>query len=249
MTEVRLIGDLEKTVKSELLPRIADYMRLLENSYAISGAILESAFPARNPSLAKQVCTKLMMRMINDMRCISLLSEVGYDMQACALAASVYETAFTIGSIRDDDSLATEWMDHSDPKKSFKDVYTNTRTTILQMGGTEKTAEHIYKVYRQLCWSKHLNPISEQQGGMELTSEGVDFVPGPNSDELTERGVCFCCSYTVLFVTVALDTFLDAHVLAEQQGNLNEELKKLSLARAELHRRGLARWSGPDPFS
>ncbi len=62
-------------------------MFLLGKTYTLSGLVLESAYPERNPALAKQVCTKLLMRMSSDLRAIIMLAEVGYDVQANALAA------------------------------------------------------------------------------------------------------------------------------------------------------------------
>ncbi len=105
-----------------------------------------------------------------------------------------------------------------------------------------------YQIYRQLCWGKHLNPIPEQQGGMERNGNVFDYIPGPRADELTERGISYCCVFTVLFAIIGIEMFVRQHVKPEHQTPLLMSLKELGERRENLYRKGLARWGSADPF-
>lgn len=245
---VRSIVEHENRVAKELFPKVKEDLFLLGDTYTFSGQVLEIAYPEKNPTLAKQVCTKLVLRMINDLRSISMLAEVGYDVQANSLAASVYECAFTIGTIYDDRELAKKWIEHEDPKKAFLDAYLLTKTAWSNYGSKQDMTDSSYKIYRQLCWGKHLNPISEQQGGIEKVGNTIEYLPGPRSDELTERGISFCCSYTVFFALFGIEMFARKHVSANKQAELVQPIKELHERRANLFLKSQKRWGSEDPF-
>lgn len=245
---VRSIVQHENDVAAALFPKVGDYLQLLAEAYTLSGLIFEKAYPERNVSLAKQVCTKLLMRINNDLRAVMMLAEVGYDVQANALAASIYEGAFTLGTIYDDSALAKQWVEHSDPKVSFKNAYDLAKAALANYGAHADWTDSFYQIYRQLCWGKHLNPISEQQGGIERIGDVIDYIPGPRADELTERGISYCCVFTVLFGIIGMEMFVRRHVKAENQQELLISLKDLGERRETLYQKGLARWASADPF-
>lgn len=244
----RSIVDKENEIARELFPKVEKYLQLHADCYTLSGKVFDAAYPEVNPPLAKQVCTKLLLRLNNDLRAIMMLAEVGYDVQANALAASVYECAFTIGVILDNSGLAREWLDHDNPKVSFRNAYDLAKLALTNYGAHTEWTDAFYQVYRQLCWGKHLNPISEQLGGMEKMGDVIDYILGPRADELTERGICYCSVYTVLFSIIGLDMFIRKHVKPRYQKSLLLELKSLGKRQQELYKIGLSRWGSADPF-
>jgi hypothetical protein len=245
---IRSIVDHENEIAKELFPKIEKYLQLFADCYTLSGKVFEAAYPHENPPLAKQVCTKLLLRLNNDLRAIMMLAGVGYDVQANALAASVYECAFTIGTIFDNRDLAKEWLDHDNPKVSFRNAFDLAKLALANYGAHSDWTDAFYQIYRQLCWGKHLNPISEQQGGMERNGNTIDYIPGPRADELTERGVYYCALFTVLFSMIGLEMFVRKHVKSENQGALLVELKALGEKQQDLYKIGLGRWGSADPF-
>lgn len=245
---VRSIVEHETEIAKALFPKVGPYLELLASAYSLSGKVFEAAYPQMNPPLSKQVCTKLLLRLNNDLRAILMLAEVGYDVQANALAASVYECAFTSGTIFDSRELAEQWLDHDDPRASFRNAYDLAHAALSNYGAHADWTDAFYKIYRQLCWGKHLNPISEQQGGMERTGNVIDYIPGPRDDELTERGISFCCVFTVLFALIGMEMFVRVHVKEEHKGELLQSLKQLEEKRQALHKTGLRRWGSADPF-
>lgn len=244
---VRSIIDHENQIAKELFPKIEKYLELVADCYTLSGKVFEAAYPEVNPPLAKQVCTKLLLRLNNDLRAIMMLA-VGYDVQANALAASVYECAFTIGTIFDSRDLAKEWIEHDNPKVSFRNAFDLAKLALTNYGAHTDWTNAFYQVYRQLCWGKHLNPISKQQGGMQRVGDTVDYILGPRADELTERGVCYCAVFTVLFSMIGLEMFVRKHVKPANQTALLFELKALGERQQDLYKIGLARWGSADPF-
>lgn len=242
------IGQLETEMAVELFPKVKDYLRLLADVYAASGNALQGAYPHVNPSLAKQVCTKLLLRLNNDLRCVFTLSEVGYDIQANALAASIYECAFTIATISDTEELAKKWVEHDNPKASFASALSLTTTGLASFGASEDWIEPMYQIYSQFCWGKHLNPIMEMQGGFERDGNILDWIPGPRADELTERGICFSTVYSVLFALIGLEIFVRKHILSENENDMRAVLCEIDGRREELYQSSLDRWKSPDPF-
>jgi hypothetical protein len=177
-----------------------------------------------------------------------MLVNVGYDVQANCVAASVYECAFTIGTVWDNAELAKEWINWDEPKKTFRDAFTLTKTSLENYGQHKDWTDIMYKLYRQLCWGKHLNPIAEQQGGMEREGNVIDYIPGPRSDDLTLRGVCFCCAYTVLLALIGMQLFVQKHTKAENLHLVTQKLQALGARQHELYKAGLAKWGSSDPF-
>lgn len=83
---------------------------------------------------------------------------------------------------------------------------------------------------------------------MERTGDTIDYIPGPRADELTERGICYCSVFTVLFSMIGLEMFVRKHVKPEYQSALLLELKSLRERQQELYQIGLSRWGSADPF-
>jgi|GEM_PF-4931511 len=84
----------ETNVAKELFPHIQGHLKLLESIYRAAGLAFMGAFPELNASIAKRVCSRLLIRLNNDLRAAMVLAEIGYGVQANALAASIYECAF-----------------------------------------------------------------------------------------------------------------------------------------------------------
>ena len=75
------------------------------------------------------------------------------------LAASVYEAAFAAITIGEEETLAQEWIDHSDPNRPFKSVRKLTLMGMQRLGipEAERQAKRWYVHYSQLCMPKHMN--------------------------------------------------------------------------------------------
>jgi hypothetical protein len=88
-------------------------------------------------------------------------------MQACALAAGIYEGFATIGAVVDE-ATANKWVEHNKEGVSFGSIRHLTRESFKNVAGTSEGADRIYDEYRQLCIPKHLNPIVERLRGYQV---------------------------------------------------------------------------------
>lgn len=241
------ISKIEDQVARQLMPTIGPYLMLIGDTYTLAGKVLKSGFPETNASLSKQVLTKLLMRLNNDLRAIGMLANVGYDLQANAVAASVYECAFTMAAIADNDEEAEVWLLWDNPKKTYKLARVLTEIGLNALGRPELVAD-FYRIYSQLCWGKHLNPISERLGGIQRDGNTIDYLPGPRADDLTERGVCFCCAHACLLAFIGLQIYIERHTLPQNKGELVAELNNLAASQHDLYKKGVERWGSEDPF-
>ena len=109
--------------------------------------------PYKEVTKPRYVATLLIIRICNDLRCVAMLTVHGYSTQALSLTASIYETAFTVAYIGNEENLAEEWLEYSDPTKPFRDAYTLTEEALTKIGvpNVKQRADNWYKVYRQLC--------------------------------------------------------------------------------------------------
>ena len=110
------------------------------------------------------VALLLMGRMANDVRAIGTLAQLGYEVQACTLAASILEVAFTFVDIATDDKRAVAWSNHTNSRHSLISARAAIEKFVRRMPWSEaqkQTAECRQKaVYEVLCQFKHANPRS-----------------------------------------------------------------------------------------
>src|SRR3989441_9718548 len=108
------LHEAEMRAMQKLGPNLKEHTELALAAFNLIGEMLarlpEEVFAARRQSL--KVANGLLARLANDMRCVALLANRDYPIQAGALGASIYEIAFTIASIGSDDRLAQQWIDH-----------------------------------------------------------------------------------------------------------------------------------------
>jgi hypothetical protein len=223
-------------------------MHLLKGCLQVVYMSMQGAFPIVGASKSKIACTMLLMRLINDLRSMWILFETGYDIQANCIAGSLYECCFSIATIGDNDDLATTWFEHDDPIKSFMSAKDLTEKGTARYGASPEWVPELYRIYRQLCWGKHLNPFFQQQGGMEFGDKTLTYMPGPHSDELTERGIWFGCIKSALLTSIAISVYLRCHVLDENRAELELFIKEIGAEYDRLDLIARERWGGPDPF-
>jgi hypothetical protein len=104
----RPITTVELDAMRVLEPQLKNHLEANSDVYNFVGLVLSGVADARlaDVTQARKVTTCLLVRMANDLRCIGLVSIQGYADQACALAASVYEAAFAVMAIGEDEDLA-----------------------------------------------------------------------------------------------------------------------------------------------
>ena len=110
------------------------------------------------------VALLLFGRIANDVRAIWTLARLGYGAQACTLAASVFEHAFTFVDTIIDEEKAAKWTGHADPRHSFLPAKQAINKFIDRMPWSSdqkiKAKDSQCLIYQELCQFKHGNPRS-----------------------------------------------------------------------------------------
>jgi len=181
------------------------------------------------------VATNLLIRLTNDLRCIAILTERGYPLQALAIGSGTYGTAFTIAYVDADEDLACAWGMHDDPTRPFRDAWTLTREGQAKLGNPnpDAAAELDYRAYRQLCWAKHINPVLQMQHGFQIVEQSVVAQNGPDLSEPGTRAAWWVLDRAVRLAYLALASFVNSHIPEEQRGSIVREVESLAIRRLE----------------
>lgn len=242
------IDDFELEIGMKVAKESANYIEVLCLSYELASYTLESCFPSINAELSKLVCCKILLRLINDIRACLLLLKIGYGEQALSIASSIYEGSMTIATIANNEELANKWIEHKDPTKSFLPAWNLTDQGLKAYGGSPQSSEYMYKVYRQFCWGKHLNPLFQQHGSVEEDGNTFTLLPGPGFDERTFRITCFCSTQCGTLVSIAVEMIRRYYVLNSGAELMRQKVLDLNSTLEKLRLECISRWGSADPF-
>jgi len=248
----RSIGKAEKEAAQFLNRELDEHLLLTESAYNLIGMTI-SSIPEQaveNLTSSLKVAIALIIRLSNDLRGVTLLSMMGYPTQATSLVASMYEAAYTVAYIAENDELADKWIAHDDPTRFFENIRTITikGLTNLNADNPDKQAKNEYKVYRQLCMAKHVNPLYQMQHGLQIVDRDIVGINGPDTSEPAVRTAWFSLQHAVGLVFVAIHSFILNHVPSESRTILVEELNKIIKDHNRLDDAAKKRWGTEDPF-
>jgi len=181
-----------------------------------------------------------------------LLTLTGYSVQAVTLVSSMFETAYCIAAIGSNQCLAKKWVEHNDPKttRSFMNVKDMISKGLRNLDHPDPTAqtEIEYRVYRQLCMPKHSNPLFQKHHGLIFTHDEVIAMNGPNISENSIKASWFALEHAVRLSYIALSSFINNCLSAENNDDLIEQVKLIGVRRKELEAEAIQRWGTEDPF-
>jgi len=204
---------------------------------------------------ALHVVVKLLLRLSNDLRGTQILAMRGYPIQAASLVASMYEVAYTVAFIGDDEDLAQAWLDHDDPTTTFRNLWEMTHVVVAGLGilNPEARAKDSYRVYRQLCLAKHANPVLEGRFGVEMQGGVMVSSNGPDTSEEAIRIIWFTLQHAVSLSLVAMVSFWSCHLRRHCPSDilmpLGNALEAVGARRDELQARAVRRWGNEEnPF-
>lgn len=242
----------EQDAVEMLKTELSKHLALTMKAFNLIGMAVDSLpeGPVLDVSQSRNTATTLLIRLSNDLRSAVLLAVRGYTLQASTLVASMYETAYTIAAIGPDDSFGDKWINHIDPTKAFGNVLELTRQglTKLHHPDVEAQAKIEYRIYRQLCLAKHVNPLLQKQQGYRL--EGTNIVAG-NGPDLSEEAVrigWFALEHAAGLSFVALLSFISNHSPDEKKADLLRQAEVIGADRKVLEGLAISRWGTDDPF-
>lgn len=195
------IGQAEREALAALKEELAEHDRLARDAFDLIGETVTTipGRPIEEIPLSTRVTIALLARIADDLRCSVNLARIGYPLQVLTLAASLYESAFTVAYVGADESLAQDWRDHGDPTKPFRPAYEITLGGLKNVGLSlndeqlREQADREYRTYRQFCWAKHSNPVLQKLFGHRAEEDppAIVFENGPATSEEAVRALWF----------------------------------------------------------
>ena len=183
----------------------------------------------------------LLTSVANSLRATGQLCVHGYPEQAANLGGSLYEAAYTIAALGDDQGARNSWLAHRDPKKAFYGAREATDRGLKNLGSPTRVADEHYKVYRQLCWFKHVNSVSFTEMGAAVWVGPRDSAEGIRVSKFVLQAAVQCC-------LVAMEAFARFHLDPERADELGQHLSRLDGELRSLWEKFAAEYKTSDPF-
>ena len=138
-----------------------------------------------------------------------------------------------------DEGRAREWLSYEDPFRSFKPVKELVDDVIGKGRGTNGS-ESIYRVYRNLCVPKHVNPVLEQWLGADFSEGAPVLRNGPDTGEDAQSVAWYAlengsrtAAFALRIVVDGLLTQEAAKVLEPEFVSIHERCRELDLQTKE----------------
>jgi hypothetical protein len=202
MTKYQPVEYSEEEVMRAFDRRLDDWRELASELEQIKWDLFSDPHSGSEPhGLAVLICARLN----NELRCVILLSERGYALEAASVCASMSELAHMLGHIGDDAVLTSEWAEYDEdhfflePKKAIKG-------SALKGGGDLSDAKKEHAHYKLLCTLKHGHPRAFRAYGFEKEDGGVSVFHGPYASPavlyLSRTMLWYACRYMWLGLTI-----------------------------------------------
>ncbi len=233
----------EKKLTSHLYPYIKGIINCLN---VVSTAInMHPTLDIERVDASTKVVNLLLMKCVNDLRSLWILSKKGYSIQAASLASSLYESFIQINYIGNNNGRAQEWIDHTDPKwlpQSMKN-YTNIVFEELAPEHPE-LSNNFYAVYSRLCRAKHGNPLLLKNHFYEIKGSNIIADYGPENSEDSIELTCFSIQWSIRFMNLAISSFINKHLSVYNLpfGELVEKYDRISQYHEKLEATYRQKW-------
>jgi hypothetical protein len=158
-------------------------------------------YPRYSPS--SKVGFILLTRLENEIRVCTILSQMGYGLQALVNASSVMEIVGALSYIGINDKRAEHWAMHMDKKHSFPNAFEGITAILNQLEIINpKAINNWHKAYEFMCMSKHINPILAMNYGLRQISNGIYSSPrGPDSSKI---GILLSAETMYMIIKISL---------------------------------------------
>jgi hypothetical protein len=237
---IRILGR-ELSRHGELSLRTYNFINLILNE-------APQLMPLAEVPPSRLVCDKLLVRVANDLRTMTLLSMRGYGTQALCLGASMYEAANAVAAVGDDDEIAKQWQGHTNKQHSFWGAEQVTHLAVKKWGFAEaqKAADWLYAVYRNLCLPKHLNPLFQAHRGHLVREGAVICMTGPDASELGVKDSWYAVQLAIGLGDMAAAGYILDHVDEDKWKPLLHKAMEILREFAQLDENARTRWGQPN---
>ncbi|RAV19475.1 DUF5677 domain-containing protein [Paenibacillus contaminans] len=252
MNNQPLIDEGEKIIEGQLMDEMQLHLIGCKNCCNVIAKSIE-AFPVmdvNNVTSSIKVVTSLLAKILNDLRAASILSARGYSIQAATLASSLYESAFMIAYIGNNNDLADKWINHEDPSNLFISVKKLTEQGLKNINAPnyKELSEREYNNYRQLCMVKHGNPLIQKNHVYSMEGNSVVAIFGPETSEPSIRVSWFALENAINYSMIALSSYINCHLQTKTSSEIFEQFDDLKEVYKELHKKAVERWGNENPL-
>lgn len=246
-TIVKTIEEAEKEALKIFEKELKEHNNLCEKILGFMTKVINELPEKKldNMPKSRKVAIKLLTKIFNDLRCVVVLANHGYSVQSFSHAASIYEAAFTVVYIDNNENLAQQWLEYDNPCRPFRNAKVMTEEIFSKLGYPEQ-ADNYYNGYRQLCWAKHQNPLYQQS--RNRSHDGIDLINGPDISETSVQDAWFAIMQASAYILFAMDSFNVNHVPEEQNHAFRREIEELGKEIEELASEYQQSWDPQDPF-
>jgi len=162
---------------------------------------------------SNKVVQLLLMKSVNDLRSLWLLSKKGYSIQAADLAGSLYESFIQINYIANNNELAREWIEHSNPKRLPDNVYNYTKAVFDKIAPEHpELTNTFYSVYSELCKAKHGNPLLLKNHFYKIEGDTLIADYGPELSRESIKLTCYSICWSIRFMIISINSFINSHL-------------------------------------
>ncbi len=226
MSSIRDRVQRESIAQLQIRDRLAPLANLIDQLDSLYDRALNAIAENPDPRAATKVALILTTRLADDLRVCSLLSYLGYGLQALASAGTIMELvgSLALAYVGRSDDRAVRWAEHSDRRRSVPSLTEGIEATLKAVGEfNSSTCEDWKKAYEIMCMAKHGNPYLSLLHGVRIDPLGAYHVRSPDPSDvgiwMSSQALAYAITCATAGISIALDHCTDAML----QTQLREE--------------------------
>jgi len=211
-------------------------------------AKLESFFDGRLfNTLSKRdlACLLMLGRITNDQRAILHLCLRGYGVQACTIAASIFELGWQVTLLAADETEADRWLRAeriTDPGPGWE----RAAIRYIRAAGHPEPDKQLATeraAYARLCAMKHGNPAGLDLRPTDQWASAGTLRMGPDDTELGQKTICLAVELGGQVAELAMSEIAKKLLSVSGQQEFTPLLDKLTAQRLAVNATSKSRWT------
>jgi hypothetical protein len=182
MSSIQERLDAESVAHDHISRYLGPFVTLVEQTISLYEDAGHAIAERNRQGSAAKVGLILTCRLANDLRACSLLSQLGYGIQASSLGAAIVEIVGALAYVGDSESRAEEWAKHGDIRHTYpRWVREGIDAALTSLGICTAAAKANWQdAYTFLCTAKHANPRVSMLSGLRVDHDGFYYGYGPD---------------------------------------------------------------------
>lgn len=176
----------ESSAQQQICNRLGPLVTLIEYMDSLYDRAINAIAGHPQSGASAKVGLILTTRLANELRVCSLISQLGYGLQALVIAGTVVELVGVLSYVGEDDNRAVMWAEHTDRRRTYPPrVLDGIEAILIALGISDPAAKDNWQeAYSFMCMAKHANPFLSLLHGLRTDSSGAYHVCGPDVSDL-----------------------------------------------------------------